>query len=355
MILNKRVLSAVIATTAVALGGCSGASESSHETSSSTSAEVQTVADHLDVQAHRGGRGENTEESRVAFEHAIDLGVNTLELDIVMSKDGVPVVWHDPKILDTKCADTAPASDGDPQYPYVGKLLHELTFKQLQTLNCDVPLTDFPDAKPAKGNKMLQLSDVFALAKEKKARGLRYNIETKIEGEHREQSATPEEFVESIVTTAEQAGVADNIEIQSFDWRSLELVQKQYPNIPTVALYDETTWFENSPWIGNVDYKAVKGDALDGVKALGAKAVSPGYAVPYGPKAGDADFHPTATKEYVERAHTLGLKVIPWTVNDEATMRNQIEAGVDGIISDFPTLLVKIAQDYGWKPGDYAQ
>lgn len=352
---------AVVAT--VTLSACSGSTGTSTESATSSAAttstttsmgKTDTMAEHLDVQGHRGGRGEYTEESRAAFEHALNLGVTTLELDVVMSRDGVPVVWHDPVVQKEKCTDTKPVTEGDADYPYVGKLLHELTFEQIQTLNCDRQLKDFPDAKAVAGNKMLQLRDVFALAKEKNANDVFYNIETKIEGEHHEQSAEPEEFVEAIVGEAQKAGVVDHITIQSFDWRSLEIVQKTYPDIPTVALYDETTWFKGSPWIGSVDFDAVKGDALDGVKALGADAVSPGYAVPYGKKAGEDGFNPTATKDYVDRAHELGLKVVPWTVNDEATMRNQIEAGVDGLISDFPTLLVKVAQEYGWKPGSYA-
>ena len=67
-----------------------------------------------------------TEESLRAFTKAIELGVTTLELDIVLAKDGAPMVWHDPAIQSDKCADTGPAFAGDPQYPYVGKLVHDL-------------------------------------------------------------------------------------------------------------------------------------------------------------------------------------------------------------------------------------
>jgi glycerophosphoryl diester phosphodiesterase len=63
----------------------------------------------FDLQAHRGGRGETTEESLRAFAKSLELGVSTLEFDIVITKDAQPLVWHDPKIEPTKCADTAPA------------------------------------------------------------------------------------------------------------------------------------------------------------------------------------------------------------------------------------------------------
>ena len=85
----------------------------------------------FDLQAHRGGRGETTEESLRAFAKSLELGVSTLELDIVLTKDGQPLVWHDPTIDAEKCADTGPAFAGDPAYPYVGKLVHELTLVQI--------------------------------------------------------------------------------------------------------------------------------------------------------------------------------------------------------------------------------
>ncbi|WKD60175.1 Glycerophosphoryl diester phosphodiesterase precursor [Corynebacterium ciconiae DSM 44920] len=340
-----------LAVGSLVLAGCSDGSndDASSETRSDASESVTVDASALDVQAHRGGRGEHTEESLVAFSHALDLGVDTLELDIVMSADGVPMVWHDPRIEDDKCADTEPATEGDEQYPYVGKLVHELTYEQLETLRCDKTLEDFPDATPAEDNRIAQLSEVFDLAKEKNPE-VAFNIETKIEAENPEESAPPREFVDAILAAADEAGLREKITIQSFDWSSLEIVQEIAPEVPTVALYDETTWTENSPWLGSVSYADAEGDVLTAVQQLGATVVSPGYAVPYGAKAGEDDYHPVATADYVARAHKLGLTVIPWTVNDEATMRDQIEAGVDGLITDYPALLVKVAQDYGWEP-----
>lgn len=126
---------------------------------------------------------------------------------------------------------------------------------------------------------------------------------------------------------------------------SLPLAKKHNPKIRTVALYDETTWLEGSPWLGDIDYKSVNGDALEAVKKLGADIVSPGYAVPYGKTVADSDYKPVTTPEYVKKAHDLGLKVVPWTVNDKATMKSQIEAGIDGIITDYPTILRELAEE----------
>ena len=142
----------------------------------------------FDLQAHRGGRGETTEESLRAFAKSLELGVSTLELDIVLTKDGQPLVWHDPTIDAEKCADTGPAFAGDPAYPYVGKLVHELTLVQIGTLDCSRRLAAFPDAEVLRGNKIATLPEVFALADSYRA-DVRYNIETKVEADQPSRSA----------------------------------------------------------------------------------------------------------------------------------------------------------------------
>jgi glycerophosphoryl diester phosphodiesterase len=279
----------------------------------------------FDLQAHRGGRGETTEESLRAFAKAIELGVSTLELDIVITKDGQPLVWHDPTIEAEKCADTAPTFVGDPQYPYVGKLVHELTLAQVDTLDCGRPLADYPQAEVVWGNKIATLPQVFALADAYRADAVRYNIETKVEADRPGASAEPQEAVDVILAAVRSAGKADRVEIQSFDWRTLPLVRRAEPSIPLVALYDQHTWAPDSPWLGGVN-PAFVGDPLIGARAVGADIVSPDYRLVTG-------------QPFVDRAHALGLKVIPWTVDDAAAMRRQIGYGVDGIITDYPSLL----------------
>jgi len=71
----------------------------------------------------------------------------------------------------------------------------------------------------------------------------------------------------------------------------------------------------------------------------GASILSPSYSVPYGRTPTDPGFTLVADKAFVDRAHSLGLKVIPWTINDSDTMRAQIAADADGIITDYPALL----------------
>lgn len=167
-----------------------------------------SAADGFDLQAHRGGRGETTEESLRAFAKALELGVSTLELDVVLSKDAQPMVWHDPIIDAAKCADTAPAFPGDPQFPYVGKVVRDLTLVQLRTLDCGKLLAGFPSAEVVVGNKIATLPEVFALADAYRA-NVRYNIETKVEAAEPELSAAPEQFVGVILAAVRAAGKVD--------------------------------------------------------------------------------------------------------------------------------------------------
>jgi glycerophosphoryl diester phosphodiesterase len=293
----------------------------------------------FDLQAHRGGRGEATEESLGAFAHALEIGVTTLELDIVLSRDGHPMVWHDPTIQADKCADTAPAFEGDPQFPYVGKLVHDLDLAQLRTLDCGKLLKDFPDAKVIENNKIATLPEVFALADSYRA-DVRYNIETKLDGD---QSASPREFVDAILAAVRTAGKTHLVEIQSFDWRTLPMVRAAEPAIPLVALWDQSTYVPGATTrFAGID-PAVVTDPITAAFMVGANIVSPGY---YRRTDGNR-FELYADEGFVARAHRLGLKVIPWTVNDAGAMRAQIAAGADGIITDFPTRLRSVMESMG--------
>ncbi|WP_156661052.1 glycerophosphodiester phosphodiesterase family protein [Mycobacterium sp. 852002-51163_SCH5372311] len=275
----------------------------------------------FDVQAHAGGRGEATGESLRAFAKAIQIGVNTLEFDINITKDDQPVVWHDPAIDPRQCSDTGPASPGDAAYPYVGKLIHELTLAQIRTLDCGRPSGEFPQAEVVRHNKIATLPEVF------EATGyadVRYNIETKVAADRPEVSADPQEFVDAVLAAARTAGKVDRIEIESFDWRTLAIVHQAAPSIPLVALWNEETWTPGSPWLAGIN-PAVAGDPMIGAMMVGATWLSPRYTL--------------VDKAFVDRAHTLGLKVIPWTVNNADVMRELIADGVDGLITDYPALL----------------
>src|ERR1700722_10289631 len=284
----------------------------------------------FDLQAHAGGRGEATGESLRAFAKSLELGVSTLELDINITKDHQPLVWHDPVIESQQCSDTGAAFAGDPSYPYVGKLVHDLTLAQIHTLDCGKPASQFPRAEVVRGNKIAVLPEVFSLTDSYRA-DVRYNIETKVAADHPAISAQPQEFVDMVLAAVRAAGKVDRVEIQSFDWRTLPLVRQAEPSIPLVALWNDTTWVPESPWTDGVN-PAVVGDPITGAMLVGANILSPGYSVPLDLTVTDPGFRLVADRAFNDRAHALGLKVIPWTVNDPDTMRAQIAAGAAGII-----------------------
>lgn len=318
-------LIATLATLAVATVPLAVADEATGSISGSIGTPEVSPVDNLpstfDLQAHRGGRGEHTEESRAAFEHALDLGVTTLELDIHLSQDGVPVVWHDASVQADKCT-------GD----HVGQDVHDLTWEQLQTLNCGLPLPDYPDAVHAADNRMLQLADVFDIAERDPQ--VHFNIETKIEAENPERSAAPREYVDAILDAAQDAGTTDRIAVQSFDWSSLPLVRERAPQVPLIALWDGTTWNADSPYLGPIDYEEVGGDVLEAARRLGVEVLSPDYSYE------DPD-------TFIDRAHAAGFRVVPWTINEVADMETYIDAGADGIITDYPTRLTGLLEERG--------
>lgn len=315
-------LAALAAAAAVALG--SGALAAPVQAAPSAS---------FDLQSHRGGRGEHTEESLYGFARSLELGVTTLELDVVLTKDDVPLIWHDPTVQADKCADTAPATPGDRQFPYVGRTIHDLTYAQVRTLVCAKKLAAFPDAKVVDGNRIATLPQLFDLAAQYKGNAVRFNIETKIEAEERSKSADPAAFVTQILGAARRAGVLDRIEIQSFDWRSLPLVRAQAPAVPLVALYDATTWKKGSAWLGPVTFEQFDGDVVRAAKSAGFDVLSPDYEL--------------SDAKTVTAAHAAGLTVVPWTLNAPAAMRAQLALGVDGIITDYPTRLRGVLAEAG--------
>ncbi|RRR46344.1 glycerophosphodiester phosphodiesterase [Mycolicibacter terrae] len=262
----------------------------------------------FDVQAHRGGRGEATENSLRAFANALETGVSTLELDIVLTRDAQPLVWHDAVIEASKCADTGPAVAGDPQYPYVGKRVGDLSLAQVRTLDCGRLLPQFPEAEAVPGNVIATLPQVFALVDSYHAE-VRYNIETKVDAE------SPQQLVDVVLAAVRAGGKLDVVAIQSFDWRALPLVRAAAPAIPLVALWEHGS------------------DPIAGAVAAGADTVSPVYSV--------------VDRAFVERAHRAGLKVIPWTVNDVETMRALIDSGVEGLITDYPARLRAVMAELG--------
>jgi glycerophosphoryl diester phosphodiesterase len=296
----------------------------------------------FDLQAHRGGLGMTTEESLEGFGKAMRLGVSTLELDTQITKDLKVVVNHDRQISGVTCEDTGPVRPGDPMYPYVGKYIKDLTLAQVKTLDCGYrQLPGFPEQEVVKGFRMVELKDVLNLVKRYHAWDVKLNIETKVEAGSPEQTAPREVFVRRVYQEIHRSGIERQVTIESFDWGALKVMHRLAPKWPLVALtnYDflQVGRPGASPWLGGIDADDYGGDFVRAAATVpGVTTLSPNYGLPKTGKVGDAGFRFYSDAAMVAEAHARGLKVVPWTCDDPATVEALMDTGVDGVITDYP-------------------
>jgi glycerophosphoryl diester phosphodiesterase len=309
----------------------------------STGTGVPQQKTHFDLQAHRGGIGMTTEESLQGFANAMRLGVSTLELDTQVTKDQKVVVNHDRQVSTQKCQDTGPAFPGDPAYPYVGKYIKDLTLAEIKTMDCGYQqLPGFSQQEQVKGFHMAELKDVLNLVKAYRADQVTLNIETKVEAGAPEQTAPRDLFVRRVFEEIHSSGIERQVTIQSFDWGALQEMHKLASHLPLVALtnYDflQVGQAGASPWLGGVDADNYGGDFVKAAEAAvpGLTALSPNYGFPQNGKVGDAGFRLYPDKQMLAEAHARGLKVVPWTCDDPATVKSLMDLGVDGIITNYP-------------------
>lgn len=296
-------------------------------------------AQALDLQGHRGARGLLPENTLPAFARALSIGVTTLELDTAVTKDGVVVVSHDA----TLNPDITRGHDG--QWLSSSNIaIRSLTFAQL--LQYDVgrirPLTAyaqrFSAQQPLDNVRLPQLAEVFALARRAGNVTVRFNIETKLSPEQPQQTLPPAEFARALIALVRAEKLESRVTIQSFDWRTLQVVQQEAPQIATVYLTAQQSWLDNirardkaSPWTAGFHVSRHAGSVPRMVKAAGGAVWSPYF--------GDV------TRETVREARQAGLKVVVWTVNEARDITRMIDFGVDGIISDYPDRLRRIAAE----------
>jgi glycerophosphoryl diester phosphodiesterase len=315
----------------------------------------------FDLQAHRGGVALVVENTLPAFANALELGVSTLELDVQITEDGYAVVTHDRNPNPAKCLDTEPAFPGDPEFPYVpgDRYIKDLTLAQVQTIDCgSLRQPQYPDQELSPGERMPLLSEVFDLVRAYRAHQVTLNVETKVEAGAPEQTAPREQFVQVVAREVRRARLLDQVTIQSFDWGALMRMRRVEPRLPVVALTNGQQFLQAgqpgaSPWLGGLDIDRFRGSLQEryvaAADSFGADAVSPVHGDPQGGTVEDPGYVPFTTRELVRAAHRRGMDVVPWTVNDRATMQALIDVGVDGLITDRPDLLREVMADNGFR------
>jgi len=295
----------------------------------------------LDLQGHRGARGLLPENTLPAFARALAIGITTLELDTALTRDGVVVVSHD--------ATLNPDITRGPGGAWIDRgnlAIHALSWQELQAYDVGRirPQTAyaqrFSAQQPVDGTRIPRLAEVFDLARRAGNNSVRFNIETKISPERPRLTAAPEVFARALIRLIRAENLESRATIQSFDWRTLQVVQREAPGIATVYLTAQQPWLDNirardvsSPWTAGFHVSRYGGSVPRMVKAAGGAVWSPHFS--------------DLTRAQLREARQLGLKVIVWTVNEDADITRMIDWGVDGIISDYPDSLRRIAAGRG--------
>ena len=291
---------------------------------------LSLAAHAFDLEGHRGARGLAPENTLPGFAKALSIGVSTLELDVGVTRDGVVVISHERAMV----PNIARGPDGR-WVALPGPLIHDLTYAELERYDVGRlnPATryarKFPDQVPADGAHVPRLADLFALVRKAGNLTVRFNIETKLSPEAPGDTLPPEPFARAVIAAIRAGGMERRSMIQSFDWRTLKVVQAEAPQIPTVYLSAQQRWLDNiragdpagSPWTAGLKF-ADYGSVPKMVKAAGGAVWSPFF--------GDLD----AAK--VAAAHALGLEVIPWTASTRAQIDAILALRVDGMITDRP-------------------
>jgi len=271
----------------------------------------------LDVQGHRGARGLMPENTIPAMLEALRLGVTTLELDVVITADQQVLLSHEPWINADICLDAS----GQELSSSKGKQINlfALTYEEITAFDCGSKGNSrFPEQQKIPVHKPL-LADVFQAverySKEHKRNPVQYNIEIKSSASGDEkQHPSPEIYAELVLAEIAKAGVQNRTIIQSFDPRPLQYLNTKNAPVKLALLVESQTNFEAA------------------IRDLGfvPTIYSPNYRL--------------VNKKLMQYAAQIGMKVIPWTVNETDDMRRMLELQVDGIITDYPNRLIELLQ-----------
>jgi glycerophosphoryl diester phosphodiesterase len=264
----------------------------------------------IDIQGHRGCRGLLPENSLQAFKKAIAVGVDTLELDVVISKDKHVVTSHEPYLNHEIALDLnrKPIAKADEK----SFNLYKMDYDTIKQYDCGTKAHPrFPEQAHLKVYKPL-LKELFEVAEALNPK-IKYNIELKSLPEYYGVfSPEPDEFVSLVLKTIKDAGVADRTNLQSFDINILEAIKTQDPKMEVALLVDE--------------HEAIQ-------RKLEQLSYIPEIISPY---------FKLLSQDVVTRYQSLGFKIIPWTVNNIEDLEIMISYQVDGIITDYPNRLIKL-------------
>ncbi|KAM3092778.1 glycerophosphodiester phosphodiesterase family protein [Phormidesmis sp. 146-35] len=308
------------------------------------------------VIGHRGARGLMPENTIAAFALATRLGVDALELDVGLTADGVLVVAHDPEISHTLCLNP----DGSHLKRYPRRLIRKLTLAEVQQFDCGSlnpnPMR-FPEQQLVPGERIPTLAQVFEHQMQHFPDSqVKYTIECKVNPLRINPLRSRDTFgaslfAKKLVNLVREYGLSDRVTIQSFEWRVLRAVKNLEPQIQTAALIRQ---YRNkpgtllsqariaSPFLAGFDFKRYHGNIAALVKETG-------FIDRYSPNFETLIPESRHFIQSVQEIQKAGFPVIPWTVNDATKMQRLIDLGVDGLITDYPNVLINLLRKRGMR------
>jgi glycerophosphoryl diester phosphodiesterase len=269
----------------------------------------------LDLQGHRGCRGLLPENSIAGFIHAIDLGVATLEMDVVVDAENELIVSHEPFMSAEICL--MPNGDSIPDSAQYELNIYKMNYSEIMQFDAGMkPHPRFTEQKklPSYKPKLQAIMDtVEAYTAANNRQPIRYNIELKSTTEtDTVYHPIPSEFVQYVFEEIDSRVGWERVTLQSFDFRVLQEIHQKYPDITLSLLIENELPFQE-----NLDSLGFTPDVYSCEFVL-------------------------LSQSNVKDLQKQGIKVIPWTVNEVADMQKLVEWGVDGLISDYPDRFKKI-------------
>ena len=262
-----------------------------------------SAAAQIEVHGHRGARALFPENTLPAFQHALEVGVDVIELDMAVSKDDKVVVNHD-LVIDTNIC----------KYTNDLKPVIELSLKEIKAIDCgSLANPRFPKQKRIPGTKIPTLDEVFQLVTTSKlpaAKKVKFNIETKSNELFPHLTPSPDKYVRLVNDLIQKYKLEDRVILQSFDIRTLKAMRKLNPKIKLSFLNFE----------------------VDDIFSSFAELLKVQINTPY---------HKQLPEKNTAQLQEKGMKVIPWTANTEEDWDRLIKMKVDGIITDNPQHLIR--------------
>jgi glycerophosphoryl diester phosphodiesterase len=301
------------------------------------SCEVKTVC----VVGHRGVAGLKPENTLAGFSLALEMGVDAIELDVLMTADNELAVHHDFNLK----PEIARHPGGNWLETRDGTQINQLTVKQLKTFDVGrlKPQTryalGYPKQIPSDGERIPLLREVIQMIKKTDRDSVQLWIEIKTSPEEPHKTPPPETVAESVLTFLKAESFTQRVKILSFDWRSLIHIQKMAPTIPTVYLTSETKQFKaasfsnpwESTWTAGFDIGKHADSIPQTILAAGGSWWAPKYT--------------QLNAKQVKEAHRLGLSIAVWTPDSKKAIKKMLDMGVDAVITNRPDLLQQILSE----------